>query len=104
MNKTKAIDLGLGVFVNPVKFPLGKVVITSAAHNAVDLDDIHTAVWRHARGDWGDVCGDDQRENERGLKDDHRLFSVYHAKNKTRFFVITEHDRSVTTVLLPEDY
>lgn len=43
-------------------------------------------------------------ENEFSLRRDLRLFSVYHGSNGTKFYVITEPDRSVTTILLPEDY
>ena len=55
-------------------------------------------------GDWGDVCEEDARENDRSLKEDFRLFLVYHDTQGTRFYVVTKTDRSATTVLLPEDY
>ena len=58
---------------------------------------------RHARGDWGDLCPEDRKENELSLKEGFRLLSVY-GTGERRFWIITEADRSVTTVLLPEDY
>lgn len=68
------------------------------------LDDITTALARHNRGDWGDVGKEDHAENELSLQQGFRLFSVYHGANGTKFYIITENDRSLTTVLLPSDY
>jgi hypothetical protein len=87
----------------PPKFPLGQVVITANANTQLAGDAVQHALRRHAAGDWGDVCPADAKENELSLKEGFRLFSVYHDNGK-RFWVITECDRSVTTVLLPEDY
>jgi hypothetical protein len=85
------------------KFPLGQVVITANAHATLDAADVEQGLSRHARGDWGDVCTGDRKENELSLKEGFRLMSVYRSGDK-RFWVITEADRSVTTVLMPEDY
>ena len=86
------------------KFPLGRTVITSNAQNTLTEDDVLHALVRHANGDWGDLCEEDVRENELSLEKGFRLFSAYHAEDATKFYVITEADRSITTVLLPEDY
>ena len=86
------------------KFPLGQTVITRTAMNTLTQEDVMTALARHAAGDWGDVCEEDFRENEQSLDQGFRLFSVYHAQDGTKFYIITEADRSATTVLLPEDY
>jgi len=86
------------------KFSLGQVVITRTAIEVLNGKDVMTALARHACGDWGDLCGDDVRENELSLEKGFRLFSVYRAQDGTKFYIITEADRSVTTVLLPEDY
>jgi hypothetical protein len=64
-------------------------------------DDILTGIKRHQSGDWGDG---DTEANERALIERTRLWSVYHAESGTKFWLITEADRSVTTVLLPADY
>jgi hypothetical protein len=86
------------------KFQLGNLVATPAALSALTHDDIMTAISRHVKGDWGEVCDEDREENERSLREGYRLLSVYHAANGTKFWLITEHDRSVTTILLPCDY
>jgi len=59
---------------------------------------------RHTRGDWGDVDELDRRENERSLVHGFRLLSAYTLISGTKIWIITEADRSVTTVLLPEEY
>jgi len=86
------------------RFPLGRLVATTNAHDALTHDDITAALGRHASGDWGNVGEEDWEENELSLREGFRLFSVYHAADGTRFWIITEADRSATTVLLPEDY
>jgi hypothetical protein len=86
------------------KFPLGEIVITRNAQQTIPADDVQRAVTRHSQADWGDLCDNDRRENELSLKDGYRLLSAYHAADGTKFWIITESDRSVTTVLLPEDY
>jgi hypothetical protein len=86
------------------KFRLGRIVSTPNAINHLTQEDILTAIQRHQAGDWGDMDEHDRRENELSLKRGLRLLSVYYAGNGTKFWLITEADRSVTTVLLPEDY
>ena len=86
------------------KFPLGRLVATPNALDTVPNDEIHCALIRHHHGDWGDVCSEDHAANERGLVDGSRLFSVYHTSGGMKFWIITECDRSITTILLPEDY
>lgn len=85
-------------------FALGKTVITRGAAASVPEGDVFTALNRHARGDWGEVCADDWKENELSLKEGFRLMSVYKTAGGERFWIITEADRSATTVLLPEEY
>jgi len=62
-----------------------------------------TFLRRHAAGDWGDICGADRRENELSLEHGWRVLSSY-TVGDTRIWVITEADRSATTILLPEEY
>jgi hypothetical protein len=83
------------------KFRLGKIVSTPNALNQLTQDDILLAIQRHQAGDWGDG---DNGTNERALIEGLRLWSVYRAANGTKFCLTTEADRSVTTVLMPEDY
>ncbi len=85
------------------KFPLGQIVMTANAKATLDPADVQQGLSRHARGDWGDIGLEDHEENELSLKEGFRLMSVYRSGDK-RFWVITEADRSVTTVLMPEDY
>lgn len=55
-------------------------------------------------GDWGDLCEEDRQANEDALNRDLRLLSAYSDRNGAKFWIITEADRSLTTILLPEDY
>lgn len=84
-------------------FLLGETLITPAAPNALSPGEALLALERHQRGDWGDVCEEDRSANERALQTGLRLFSVYHSAGR-KFWIITEADRSATTILLPEDY
>jgi hypothetical protein len=59
---------------------------------------------RHLRGDWGDLCREDKTENEVSLKYHFRLMSSYPVTDNEKIWIITEEDRSVTTLLLPEEY
>lgn len=86
------------------KFDLGQVVITPNAMNTIPNTDVLVALGRHVAGDWGNLDEHDRAANERALQEGSRLFSAYHASNGVKFWIITEWDRSVTTILLPEDY
>jgi hypothetical protein len=86
------------------KFPSGKIVITPNAMNTLSPRDVQAALARHFSGDWGDVDQRDQKDNALSLLKGYRLFSAYHAADGAKFWIITEADRSATTVLLPDDY
>jgi hypothetical protein len=87
-------------------FPSGRLVATPRA--LALLEQINKAplefLSRHLRGDWGDLCHEDKTENELGLKYGFRLMSSYPIADTEKLWVITEADRSVTTLLLPEEY
>ena len=88
-------------------FPLGHVVSTPGALRVMEEHSINAGemLRRHASGDWGDLCEEDRAENERALRVGSRLFSVYgQPGTESRLWVITETDRSVTTILRPDDY
>ncbi len=85
-------------------FALGILLITMPALRAIPEEDIRQALGRHMRGDWGDVDADDKRANELALQHDTRILSSYRSAKNVKFWIITEADRSQTTVLLPEDY
>ena len=92
------------ILTSQMKFDLGQLVITPAALEAVPADDICNSINRHVCGDWGDLDDADRRENELALRAGLRLLSVYHATNGIKFWLITEADRRLTTILLPSDY
>lgn len=86
------------------QFPLGQIFITSNAQRTLNEPDVLQGLIRHAVGDWGDVDAEDKRTNNEALKKGYRLLSSYKDSKGTKFWIITEADRSVTTILLPEDY
>ena len=85
------------------KFPLGRIVLTANAAGRLDTIAVHEGLRRHAGGDWGDLCPEDACENELALHEGYRLLSAY-GTGERRFWIITEADRAVTTVLMPEEY
>lgn len=86
------------------KFLLGRLVTTAAVHENEKYGDIAGAVRRHVSGDWGDLDDEDKAANESGLVNEGRLLSSYVLSSDNQVWVITESDRSVTTVLYPSDY
>jgi hypothetical protein len=88
-----------------VPLPLGRVVATPAALKLLLEVGSHPfdLLARHATGDWGDLCTFDRRQNEIALREGLRVLSSY-AVGGECVWVITEADRSVTTILLPEEY
>ncbi len=88
-------------------FPAGQIVATPAALALLGQVNKTPAEFlsRHLRGDWGDdLCQDDKTENELSLKEGFRLLSSYNVTDGEKLWIITEADRSVTTLLLPEEY
>ena len=86
------------------RFSPGGMYMTPGVREALTTEDILRALSRHSRGDWGDVSKEDAEENERSLREGFRLLSAYCSEQGVKFWVITEADRSATTVLLPEEY
>ena len=86
------------------KVDLGQIVSTPGVLHEVSRGDMGTALSRHVRGDWGDVCEDDKQANDNALRNGGRLLSSYLGSDGTKFWIITEADRSVTTLLLPSEY
>lgn len=88
----------------PTKFDPGHLVMTPGAEADFSPDERSSCLNRHLSGDWGDLDAHDRKENERSLKGGFRLLSAYkHGKGRT-LWIITEADRSVTTLLLPDEY
>ncbi len=86
------------------KFPCGRLLATPGVLAAVSRIEINRAIGRHLRGDWGILCESDKRLNDHAVKSGDRLLSAYEDRNGRKFWIITEADRSATTVLLPEEY
>jgi hypothetical protein len=87
-------------------FQLGRILATPCAITAMEESgqDAGQLLRRHQSGDYGDICQDDWRENELSVAENFRIMSVYTLANGLKIWVITEADRSATTVLLPEEY
>ena len=86
------------------KFPPGRLFATPDTLKLVPRDDITEALRRHAAGDWGDVSDEARAANDAAVHDGGRLLSVYQSRDGQAFWILTEPDRSETTVLLPDEY
>jgi hypothetical protein len=87
-------------------FPIGRVVSTGAAIRLMDgsVELAALLMTRHTAGDWGDIDSEDWELNDRALAMGSRLMSSYTLVDVGKIWIITEADRSVTTLLLPSDY
>lgn len=90
------------------KFELGNVVCTRGVHNDICEDEslftfVATSLCRYAQCDWGDTDKEDCKINDAAVKGEDRILAVY-KKADTTIWIITEWDRSVTTILYPEEY
>jgi len=88
------------------KFSLGQIVATPAALNVLEESGQTPAFFleQHVTGNWGIVGQEDSASNDEALADGSRILSAYKTLNGKKLWIITEADRSVTTLLLPEDY
>lgn len=87
-------------------FTLGEVVATPGAVEAMQKHNVfpQTLLQRHVTGDWGVLCDEDVKSNNDAVTEGDRILSNYPIANNVRIWVITEWDRSVTTLLLPSEY
>lgn len=92
------------LYPQATRFPLGQLFATPGVLAEVSTTDISSTLARHAMGDWGDLGQEDVEKNNRALKEGGRLLSSYRSADCVKFWIITEWDRSVTTVLLPNEY
>lgn len=92
--------------MNTPLFSLGQIVATPGALDALAKSNQNPTEFlkRHVQGDWGNVCREDARLNDEAVKEGTRLLSAYATATGTRIWIITEADRSSTTILLPEEY
>lgn len=84
-------------------FQLGQIVATPGVMQSVEAEQLPMLLKRHVMGDYGNLSDEDKEENERALQYGYRIMSSYDVEGVT-VWIITEHDRSVTTFLLPEEY
>ena len=95
-----------------IRFQLGKVVMTRGVAEIAGRTNLRGYLIRHSQGDWGTVCSEDKKANDQAVRDGDRILSAYpidpaqpckgHGENVV--WIITEADRSVTTLLLPDEY
>ncbi|MFH1087411.1 MAG: hypothetical protein V1737_02340 [Chloroflexota bacterium] len=90
-------------------FKMGRLLMTRGVNDQVAENEafakfVMGSLARHRRGDWGDLCEDDKKENELSLKEGFRLLSAYESGELPKIWIITEADRSATTILFPDDY
>lgn len=92
--------------VKTIRFPLGQTVATPGSLGALEEAGLQPDLFltRHQTGDWGDLDEADKAENELSLKEGFRLLSAYILPTSVKIWIITEADRSATTILLPEEY
>lgn len=86
------------------KIELGQVLVTPGAYEALNLKDAADCLVRHASGDFGDISEEDKELNETAIETGDRILSSYRDRNGIKFWIITEWDRSATTILLPDEY
>ena len=98
-------DLVVVWIVSPT-FPLGQIVATPGA--LALLEETGTSpmeyLKRHSQGDWGELDVEDKQANDHALDHEERLLSAYKVTETDKIWIITEYDRSVTTILLPSEY
>jgi len=98
--------------ISTARFRLGQVVATPGALEALEESSEGPAKFlaRHQAGDWGDLCDEDRRSNDQAIAHEgdperqERVLSAYTTARGRKLWVITEWDRSATTILLPEEY
>ncbi len=102
------IDINTLFVINPV-FQTGEIVATRGVYDLGYQDTafarfVQKSLNRHVKGDWGNLPEEDREENELSLKEGFRLLSAYEDEGLPKIWIITEADRSVTTILFPDEY
>ncbi len=90
---------------NPL-FKLGRVLLTPGAIAVLQASSQSPWLFlaRHLRGEWGEMSAEDKRLNDESVRVGSRILSSYTASTREKLWIITEADRSATTILLPEEY
>lgn len=91
------------------KFDLGKVATTFGVHNVKEGSPefakfVSDSFSRYMLGDWGDTCEENAKQNDEALQNGERILAVYKFNDEITIWIITEWDRSVTTILFPDEY
>ena len=89
-----------------IRFPLGRVVATPGALRALEKAEQVPNIFldRHVNGDWGDIPEADKQENELSVEQGFRILSAYTTSAGEEIWILTEADRSSTTIMLPSEY
>jgi len=92
-----------------VAINMGRLLMTRGVNDLVAEDEafakfVMNSLTRHRRGDWGNLTDEDKQENELSIKAGYRLLSAYEDKGLPKIWIITEADRSATTILFPDEY
>ena len=92
-----------------ISFNLGRLLMTRGVNDQVAEDEafakfVMGSLARHRKGDWGNLSDEDKQENELSLKAGYRLLSAYESERLPKIWIITERDRSATTILFPDEY
>lgn len=95
--------------MNKPLFNLDSVAATSKVAEVLDGKTINDLVTRHLMGDWGNICEEDKESNRQAIKEDYRILSCYDLKqygyeDLERVYIITEADRSYTTLMFVSEY
>lgn len=85
------------------RMALGKVYITPGVEDHIRFETVVASLDRHSRGDWGEISDHDKDVNAEALENGEQVMSAY-TSHGVKFWIITEADRSITTVLLPDEY
>ena len=88
----------------PIRFHPGTVYVTRTVSEMLSQQRLLQLLQRHIHGDWGDTCQNDRIANERAICNGDRIVSWYQLSGKTRVLIITEADRSATTIMLSDEY
>lgn len=92
------------------KFELGRLVLTIGVDMKMKVDSsfrdfVQFSLDRYGQCDWGDTCDEDKQTADESLRDGERILAVYkHKESGIKIWIITEWDRSVTTILFPDEY
>lgn len=95
--------------MSQIKFNPGQIVMTRAVNDLIADNEefakhVSLSLRRHLAGEWGELCDEDRAMNESALLEGERLFSAYTKDGVPPIWIITECDRSVTTILFPDEY